>query len=259
MLRNLDGTLRPGVVNGCRMKIYYGIRQPIAPPQVLSIRCEPMAERRLQEMTEGNSRGKQAQTNTTKKKKRKTQKHEMRLNKNDEITINEADTNHVITINLEGSDDTQIKENKCGKIIKEKKSKEESEHNATGEASTNNCSCSEQQNVMSKGRATSKVVQPIPLPTVPSLNNAKSDKWATKVGFRRLLCQNWGVLAQPQGAEELIRNFIETDSVVIAGRLPVLVDTQLVHEVLGLHNERSTDSEKTYPVQSEIPSTCQMR
>ena len=101
---------------------------------------------------------------------------------------------------------------------------------------------------MSKGRATSKALQPIPLPTVPSLNNAKSDEWATKVGFRRLLCQNWGALAQPQGAEELIRNFVETDSVVIARRrLPVLIDTQLIHEVLGLHNEGIADSEEDIP------------
>ena len=42
-LRNLDGTRRPGVVNGCRMKPYYGMRQPIALPQILSIRCEPIA------------------------------------------------------------------------------------------------------------------------------------------------------------------------------------------------------------------------
>ena len=41
--------------------------------------------------------------------------------------------------------------------------------------------------------------------------------------------------------------------------MPVLVDTQLLHEVLGLHDEGITDQEKTYPVQSEIPSTGQMR
>ena len=263
MLRNLDGTLRPGVVNGCRMKPYYGIRQLITPPQVLSIRCEPIAEERLREMTEGNNRGKQAQTSTTKKKKRKTQKCEKRLNKNDEITINEADANHVIAIDLEESNDTQIKGEKRGKVIKEKKNEEVSEHDATEAASTTNSSRSKQQvyqkNAMSKGKATSKALQPILLPTVPSLNNAKSDEWATKVGFRRLLCQNWLTLAQPQGAEDLIRNFVETDSVVIPGRLPVLVDTQLVNKVLGLHNEGITDSEKTYPVQSKIPSTGQMR
>ena len=38
-----------------------------------------------------------------------------------------------------------------------------------------------------------------------------------------------------------------------------MVDTQLIHEVLGLHNEGIMDSEKTYPVQSKIPSTGQMR
>ena len=112
---------------------------------------------------------------------------------------------------------------------------------------------------MSKGKAASKALQPIPLPAIPSLNNAKSDESATKVGFRRLLSQNWVALAQPQGAEELIKSFVETDSVVILGRLPVLVDTQLVHEVLGLHDEGITNSEKTYPVQSEIPSIGQMR
>ena len=37
MLRNLDGTLHSEVVNGCMMKPYYGVKQPIAPPQVLSI------------------------------------------------------------------------------------------------------------------------------------------------------------------------------------------------------------------------------
>ena len=36
------------------------------------------------------------------------------------------------------------------------------------------------------------------------------------------------------------------------------MDTQLVHEVLGLH-DGVTNPEKTYPVQSEIPSTGQMR
>ena len=39
----------------------------------------------------------------------------------------------------------------------------------------------------------------------------------------------------------------------------MLVDTQLVHEVLGLHDEGITDPEKTYPIHSEIPSTGQMR
>ena len=263
MLRNLDGTLHPGVVNGCKMKPYYGVKKSIAPRQVLSIRCEPIAERSPQDMAEGNSRGKQTQTSTTKKKKRKTQRCEKRLekrlSKNDETTINEAADDHEIAINLEGRNDTQIKEKTRGKIIKEKKSKRVSEHDTTEVASTSNSPHSQQQNTMSKGRATSKALQPILLPTVPSLNNAKSDEWATKVGFRRLLSQNWEVLAQPQGAKELIRSFVETDSVVIAGRLPVLVDTQLVHEVLGLHDEGITDPEKTYPVQSEIPNTGQMR
>ena len=263
MLRNLDGTLRPGVVNGCRMKPYYGVKQPIAPPQVLSIRCEPIAERHPQEMTQGNSHGKQTQTSTIKKKKRKMQicekRLEKRLSKNDKTTINEAADDHEIAINLEGSNDTQINEKIRGKIIKEKKSKGVSEHDTTKAASTSNSPLSQQQNTMSKGRATSKALQPILLPIVPSLNNAKSDEWATKVGFKRLLSHNWVVLAQPPGVEELIRSFVETDSVVIAGRLSVLVDTQLVHEVLGLHDEGITDPKKTYPVQSEIPSTGQMR
>ena len=115
VLRNLDGTLHPGVVNGCRMKPYYGIRQPIVPPQILSIRCEPMTEERLQKITEGNHRGKQAQANTTKKNKRKMQKCDKRLNKNDEITINEVDSNHEIAINLEEINDMQIKGKKCVK------------------------------------------------------------------------------------------------------------------------------------------------
>ena len=139
-LRNLDGTRHLGVVNGCRMKPYYGMRQPIASPQILSIRCEPMAEDRLQKTTEENHRGKQAKEDTTKKKKIKTQKCKERLNKNDEVTINEADANHEIAINLEGSNDTQIKEKKHGKIIKEKKSREKSKHDASKAASTNNSS-----------------------------------------------------------------------------------------------------------------------
>ena len=112
---------------------------------------------------------------------------------------------------------------------------------------------------MAKAKVTSKALLPILLPTVPSLNNSKSDEWAMKVGFKRLLCQNWLVLAQPQGAEDLIRNFVETGSVVEPGRVPMLVDKQLVHEVLGLHNEGVTDPDQTYPVQNEIPSTGQMR
>ena len=60
-------------------------------------------------MTEGSSRRKQTQTGATKKKKRKTQrcekKLEKRLSKNDEITINQAADDHEITINLEGSND----------------------------------------------------------------------------------------------------------------------------------------------------------
>lgn len=46
----------------------------MASSQILSIWCKPMREERLQEITEGNSRGKQTQTNVTKKKKRKTHK-----------------------------------------------------------------------------------------------------------------------------------------------------------------------------------------
>ena len=197
-LRNLDGTRRPGVVNGCRMKPYYGMRQPLASPQILSIRCEPIAEDRLQKMTEENHRGKQAKEYTTKKKERKMQKCKERLNKNDEATINEADANdkatinevdanHGIAINLEGNNDTQIKE---------KRSKEKSEHDTNEAASTNNSSCSEQQdrvkNNMSKAKVTSKALLPILLPTLPSLNNSKSDEWAMKVGFQKIcFCQNW--------------------------------------------------------------------
>ena len=158
-----------------------------------------MTEERLQEITKGNSRGKQVQTDTTKKKKRKTQKCEKRLNKNDDMKVNEANGNHEKTINLKESNDSQIKGEKCGELIEEEKSKEVSEHNATKVASTNNSSRFEQQayqkNAMSKGKATSKALQPILLPTVPSLSNAKSDEWATKVGFKRLLCQNWVGLA----------------------------------------------------------------
>ena len=76
-----------------------------------------------------------------------------------------------------------------------------------------------------------------------------------KIALPRL----WVVLAQPQGAEDLIRNFVEIGSVVVPGRLPMLVDKQLVHEVLGLHNEGVTDPKQAYPVQNEIPSTGQMR
>ena len=263
MLRNLDGTLRPGVVNGCRMKPYHGTRQPTAPPQVLSIRCEPIAERHPQETTEGNSRGKQTQTGITKKKKRKTQRYEKKLekkpSKNDEITINEAADNYEIAINLEGSNDTQIYDKTCGKTTQEKKTEGASKHDTTEAASTRNSPLSQQQSTMSKGKAASKALQPMLLPAIPSLNNAKSDEWATKVGFQRLLSQNWVALAQPQGEEELLKSFVETDSVVIPGRFPVLVDTQLIHEVLGLHDEGIMDSQKTYPVQSEIPSTGQMR
>ena len=166
-------------------------------------------------MTDGNSRGKQTQTGTTKKKKRKTQrcerKLEKRLSKKDETTINEVADDHEIAINLEGSNNTQINEKTCGKVIQEKKSKGVSEHDTTKAASTSNSPLSQQQNTMSKGRAASKALPPILLPTVLSLNNAKSDEWATKVGFKRLLSQNWVVLAQPQGAKELIRSFVETD------------------------------------------------
>ena len=86
-LRNLDGTRRPGVVNGCRMKPYYGMKQSIAPPQILSIRCEPIVEGHLKKMTEENRRGKQAKEYTIKKKERKMQKCKERLNKNDEATF----------------------------------------------------------------------------------------------------------------------------------------------------------------------------
>ncbi|MCO5548599.1 hypothetical protein L7F22_002059 [Adiantum nelumboides] len=86
---------------------------------------------------------------------------------------------------------------------------------------------------MSKGKAASKGLQPIQLPTVPSLSNPKNDEWANKTGFRRLLCQKWEQLAQPQGAEELIKTFLETDTVVVPGRMPVTVDMQLVHENAG--------------------------
>ena len=261
MLRNLDGTLRPGVVNGCKMKPYHGARQPIAPPQVLSIRCEPIVERLPQEVAKGNNRGKQTQTGITKKKKKKTQRYEKKRkpSENDEITINDVANDYEIAINIEESNDTQINDKTCEKITQGEKTEGTSKHDTTKAASTSSSPLSQQQSAMSKGKAASKALQPILLPTVPSLNDAKSDEWATKVGFRRLLSQNWGVLAQPQGAKELIKSFVETDSVVIPGRLPILVDTQLIHEVLGHHDEGIMDSEKTYPVQSEIPSTGQMR
>ena len=142
-LRNLDGTLHPGVVNGCRMKPYYGMGQPMASPQILSIRCKPMREERLQEITEGNSRGKQAQTNVTKKKKRKTQKCEKKLNKNDGMEVNAIDDNHEAAINLKTSSNTQIKEVKSGEVIKKEKSEEASKRDATEAASASNSPHSE--------------------------------------------------------------------------------------------------------------------
>ena len=264
-LRNMDGTRRPGVVNGCRMKPYYGIKQPIAPPQLLSIRCEPIVEDHLKRMIEENRRGKLAQEHAIKKKEKKLQRCKERLNKNDEATfkeadandeetINNADANDGGTINLEGSDDEGIKE---------KKKKRESKHGANHTANANDSLHHKQQDGaqsdMAKAKVNTKALQPILLPTVPSLSNPKSDEWATKVGFRRLLCQNWQELAQPQGAEDLIKNFVETNSVVEQGKVPMLVDKQLVHEVLGLHNEGVTDPDQIYPVQNEIPSTGQMR
>ena len=194
MLRNLDGTLRTRVVNGCRMKPYLGVRQPIAPPQVLSIRCESIAERHPQEVTKGNNRGKQTQTGITKKKKRKTQRYEKKMekkpSKNDEITINDAADDYAISINIEESNDTQINDKTCEKITQGEKMEGASKHDTTEVASTSNSPLWQQQSAMSKGKAASKALQPMLLPAVPSLNNAKSDKWATKVGFRRLLSQN---------------------------------------------------------------------
>ena len=137
VLRNLDGTLRPGVVNGCRMKPYHGARQPIAPPQVLSIRCEPMPKDSLRMWKRGTTVG----TNPNghhKEKEKKTQgtKRRERPNGNDEITINDAANDYEIAINIEESNDAQINDKTSEEITQGGEKEGTSKYDTTEAAST---------------------------------------------------------------------------------------------------------------------------
>ena len=65
-------------------------------------------------------------------------------------------------------------------------------------------------------------------------------------------------MATPKGAEELLNNFVETDTLVLPRKKPVEVTTQLIKAALGLSDEGIIETHKSYVVAKEIPKKRSM-
>ena len=59
-------------------------------------------------------------------------------------------------------------------------------------------------------------------------------------------------LATPKGSEELLNNFVETNTLVFLGKKPIGVTTQLIKAALGMRYEGVTKKERNYSVVEEI-------
>lgn len=101
---------------------------------------------------------------------------------------------------------------------------------------------------MSRGKG----LQPIPLPVLLDLAKPANSVWAQTLGFEKMLKQDWQALASQEEADDVIKQFVETNTVVSEGKVPVEVTPKLVNEVLGLHDKGPTEPSRTFPLEAEI-------
>ena len=69
-----------------------------------------------------------------------------------------------------------------------------------------------------KATNTAKPLIPTKVFPVPNVTQARTAKWAEKVGFQKMLSKDWEALADPKEAYNLIQQFVETDTVVMPGK-----------------------------------------
>ena len=109
-----------------------------------------------------------------------------------------------------------------------------------------------------KPKLTSRCGQPVKPCYLVDLTKSRNLKWASKLGFERIIAQNWNTLAALNRAEALLNTFVETDTLVLPGKKPMHVTTKLVTEALNLPNEGIIELEINYVVEGEIPKKGSM-
>lgn len=207
-------------------------------------------------MTKKNSREKHPKVRDNEER---NQKLKRRRAKNELIERNDKDDepneamNHDDALNPQNEEDLHANEWDDREVTKVETNNEDQNNKETHKKGTqpsrednkqrkeDTHKTSTQPEEMAKGKAAMKELQPIALPVVPSLDVPENKRWAGQVGFKTLLRQDWEALAQSEGAEELIKGFVETDVVVVPGKMPVPLTTQLLNQVLGLHDEGNTE------------------
>lgn len=93
---------------------------------------------------------------------------------------------------------------------------------------------------------------PLAIPVLLDLGKQENRQWAEKLGFVTLIHQDWETLVALETAEEMVRNFVDTNTLVAPRKLPVEVTTKLVQQVLGLHDEGLTESPQNFHIEAEI-------
>ncbi|KAI5060652.1 hypothetical protein GOP47_0025072 [Adiantum capillus-veneris] len=102
-----------------------------------------------------------------------------------------------------------------------------------------------------------KVIFGVPHP-LPTLSDASIRTWAEKLGCQTLLALPWEELAAPSQAEQLVQQFLDTNTIVVPGKQPVEVNAQLVHQVLHLPVEGAFETKQKFNPNEEVPKTGTM-
>ena len=67
-----------------------------------------------------------------------------------------------------------------------------------------------------KQKLTRWLVEPLKPSYMVDLTKSKNLQWATKLGFQTLVAQDWNAPASLEEVEELLNNFVETDTLVLS-------------------------------------------
>lgn len=106
-----------------------------------------------------------------------------------------------------------------------------------------------------------KLLLPHPLQVVLSLAHEGLQQWAKKTRLKTIVQDDRVSLADSQGVEELIKQLVEIDIVMVLGRKPLDINTKLVHKALRLPYIDNQEATKTYMVVDEgtvhiLPTKC---
>ena len=239
-------------VNGCRLKPYFENTQQENDQndaKIMSIRCQTFTGEESKKGQKGKSSEKQPLSRSErkwerKKRKKKRNNHDGKQAQatfhNGKDNKDARPCNHNKALNgIEKRTSMQTKEETRSSEthIKRATSRERDERTTKQSTETTEEGSTESEMSKAKAPAIQKGMYPISLPVIPDLRKQENEDWSRKLGFKALIQQDWERLVEPEGAEELIKHFLETDTVVTPGRLPVPVNTVLVKQVLGLHDE----------------------